>query len=73
MGNKAWTLKLAWPGAQAFNALSDTDWTVDGKAAGKVRSAQGLTFLQVYGAGHMVDSLTAGLLSIRHTHHRTPT
>jgi cathepsin A (carboxypeptidase C) len=54
MGNKAWTLDLAWPGKSAFNAAEDHDWNVDGKKAGTARHAQGLTFLQVNNAGHMV-------------------
>jgi cathepsin A (carboxypeptidase C) len=54
MGNKAWTLDLAWPGKSAFNAAEDHDWDVDGKKAGTARHAQGLTFLQVNNAGHMV-------------------
>jgi len=55
MGNKAWTLALDWNGKDAFNNAEDTDWKLsDGTAAGKVREANGLTFLQVYGGGHMV-------------------
>jgi len=54
MGNKAWTMALPWPHNDAFNAAPDHDWTVDSKKAGTVRTADGLTFLQVNGAGHMV-------------------
>eukprot|EP01012_Entosiphon_sulcatum_P058288 TRINITY_DN82295_c0_g1_i1.p1 TRINITY_DN82295_c0_g1~~TRINITY_DN82295_c0_g1_i1.p1 ORF type:complete len:459 (+),score=77.57 TRINITY_DN82295_c0_g1_i1:22-1377(+) len=54
LGNKAWTLQLQWPGQTAFNQATDNDWLVAGKAAGKLRSAQGFHFLQVFQAGHMV-------------------
>ena len=53
-GNKAWTLALSWPGSEAFNAAEDTEWAVDGAAAGQIRSAGGFSFARVYGAGHMV-------------------
>jgi carboxypeptidase C (cathepsin A) len=54
LGCKAWALALEWAGKQAFNAAADEPWTVDGREAGKVRSSGGLTFLQLYAAGHMV-------------------
>lgn len=54
MGNKAWTLALEWTGKPQFNDAGDHQWMVEGEAAGLARSAQGLTFLQVFGAGHMV-------------------
>eukprot|EP00301_Raphidiophrys_heterophryoidea_P016193 c25751_g1_i1.p1 GENE.c25751_g1_i1~~c25751_g1_i1.p1 ORF type:complete len:460 (-),score=109.61 c25751_g1_i1:52-1431(-) len=54
LGNKAWTLALDWAGSTAFNAASDAGWTVGSREAGKIRAAQGFTFLQVYGGGHMV-------------------
>jgi cathepsin A (carboxypeptidase C) len=54
MGNKAWTLALEWSGTSAFQAEGDHDWLVNGKSAGLARTAKGLTFLQVYNAGHMV-------------------
>lgn len=40
--------------AQEFNSTPFQEWIVDGKQAGEVRSARGLTFLQVDNAGHMV-------------------
>lgn len=30
------------------------DWSVDGKAAGRTRTARNFTYATVYGAGHMV-------------------
>lgn len=40
------------------------DWVVDGKRAGRTRSAKGFTFATVEGAGHMVgaDSAFLGIL-----------
>lgn len=58
MGNKAWTKALDWTGKEAFNAAADKDWTYDKDGVptkgGIVRGANGLTFLQVFEAGHMV-------------------
>jgi cathepsin A (carboxypeptidase C) len=52
IGNRAWTLALAWDGSTEFVAAKEHEW--EGK--GLARSANGLTFLQVYDAGHMVPS-----------------
>ncbi|OQS03092.1 serine protease family S10 [Thraustotheca clavata] len=54
MGCKAWTVALDWKYQKQFAGQEDIDWLVNGKKAGKVRSVQGLTFLQVFDAGHMV-------------------
>ncbi|RHY09758.1 hypothetical protein DYB30_006395 [Aphanomyces astaci] len=54
MGCKAWTVALNWKYQSQFAQIEDVDWVVKGKKAGKVRSLQGLTFLQVFEAGHMV-------------------
>ncbi|KAJ9473663.1 hypothetical protein DIPPA_70071 [Diplonema papillatum] len=54
LGNRAWTLALNWPHKAAFNAAPEKPWAVDGKTAGVARTANGLTFLQVHNAGHMV-------------------
>lgn len=53
LGNKAWTLGLQWGHKDEFNAAPEHDWN-SGK--GLARTANGLTFLQVYDAGHMVPS-----------------
>lgn len=52
LGNKAWTLNLDWDGKDEFNAADEHEW----QGAGLARTAKGLTFLQVYDAGHMVPS-----------------
>lgn len=61
IGNKEWTLQLPWTGHDAFNAAKDVPWSYSSDASddkttqgGIVRSANGFTFLQVFGAGHMV-------------------
>jgi len=54
LGNKAWTKALDWEHKDKFNAAPDQAWSVDGKQHGDVRSANGLTFLRVFEAGHMV-------------------
>jgi len=53
LGNRAWTLNLDWKHKAEFNAAEEHDWN---NQAGLARTANGLTFLQVYDAGHMVPS-----------------
>ena len=52
LGNKAWTLGLSWNGGEDFRTAQEHDW----KGQGLARSAKGLTFLQVFDAGHMVPT-----------------
>ncbi|KAJ7739216.1 Alpha/Beta hydrolase protein [Mycena metata] len=56
IGNEAWTLLLEWSGQAEFRAQALREWSVgvDGRRAGQTRSAGGLTFATVDGAGHMV-------------------
>ncbi|KAJ2856988.1 hypothetical protein GGI22_003638, partial [Coemansia erecta] len=55
IGIKELMLHLPWYGGPAFAAASDIPWTIGGSiVAGTARSFGGLSFLQVYGAGHMV-------------------
>jgi len=53
LGNRAWTLNLDWNHKAEFNAADEHDWN---NGAGLARTSNGLTFLQVYDAGHMVPS-----------------
>lgn len=55
LGNQAWTLNMEWSGKEAFGQQPLESWLIDGKVAGKTRSANGLTFATVDGAGHMVS------------------
>jgi carboxypeptidase C (cathepsin A) len=54
LGNKHWATALQWPHRAEFASAPDAPFLVDGAAAGRVRQAAGLSFLQVFQAGHMV-------------------
>jgi len=55
IGNKHWVLNLDWPGKKEFNHQEDVVYKDDkGGEIGLMRSNGGLSFLQVYNAGHMV-------------------
>jgi carboxypeptidase C (cathepsin A) len=54
VGNERWTLQMPWTGQEAFVSQPLREWQVDGHVVGKVRSAGGLTFATIDGAGHMV-------------------
>jgi len=53
LGNRAWTLNLDWKHKGEFQAAEEKDWNNGG---GLARTSNGLTFLQVFDAGHMVPS-----------------
>ncbi|KAF5313260.1 hypothetical protein D9619_003740 [Psilocybe cf. subviscida] len=53
VGNERWTLALQWTGSKEFNSQPLRDWEVDGRPAGKTRSAKGFTFVTIQGGGHM--------------------
>ncbi|KAK9848936.1 hypothetical protein WJX84_006787 [Apatococcus fuscideae] len=54
LGNQRWVDALPWTGSAAWAATDLKPWLVDGSVAGEVKQAQGLTFVKVAGAGHMV-------------------
>jgi len=54
MGGQGWLSVMSWPGQSEFNGKQLTPWTVNGAEAGQTKNAQGLTWLQVDAAGHMV-------------------
>ncbi|OHE92786.1 serine carboxypeptidase [Colletotrichum orchidophilum] len=55
LGNRAWTEALEWPGQKSFNKAEVKGLTVGkGEEYGKVKSSGNFTFMQLYGAGHMV-------------------
>jgi cathepsin A (carboxypeptidase C) len=57
LGNQAWTEALEWPGQKDFNKADIKDIKLDnGDKYGKIKSSGNFTFLQVFGAGHMVPS-----------------
>ncbi|KAJ1662976.1 hypothetical protein GGF38_003251 [Coemansia sp. RSA 25] len=53
-GNKAYVQALEWSGQAEFNQMGDLLWSVDGEAAGEVRTFENLTFIRVFGSGHFV-------------------
>jgi serine carboxypeptidase-like clade 4 len=54
VGGKMWVETMSWPGKSTFNATPMKTWMVGGNAAGQAKSANGLSFVRVYQAGHMV-------------------
>ncbi|OAA35908.1 carboxypeptidase Y precursor [Metarhizium rileyi] len=55
LGNQAWALALDWPGKSALNAATPKELkATSGKNYGNVRTAQGLSVMQIYKAGHTV-------------------
>lgn len=55
VGNEKWLTMLEWSGAQAYREAHRSSWIVDGAVAGYIKtSGNGLGFLLVLGAGHMV-------------------
>jgi len=55
IGNERWTMELEWTGKEKFRTQELREWNVGGKVAGETRSAGGLTFATIRGAGHMVN------------------
>ena len=53
LGNRAWTLNLEWSHGADFQTAEEHDWN---NGSGLARTSNGLTFLQVYDAGHMVPT-----------------
>jgi cathepsin A (carboxypeptidase C) len=55
LGNQAWTEALEWPGQKSFNKAKIEDIKLDnGEKYGNIKTSGNFTFLQVFGAGHMV-------------------
>lgn len=54
LGNQDWTNKLEWSLHDEFADALLVPWYIDGKEAGRTKSAGNFTFLRVYDAGHMV-------------------
>ncbi|AQZ13501.1 PRC1 (YMR297W) [Zygosaccharomyces parabailii] len=56
LGNQAWTNVLPWKGSEEFAASPIRPWkaSLSGEKAGEVKSSGNLTYLRVYGGGHMV-------------------
>lgn len=55
VGQVMWTEALEWSGANEYQATKASLWVTDeGVLAGQTKSANGLTLLRVFEAGHMV-------------------
>ncbi|TKY67169.1 Serine carboxypeptidase 49 [Spatholobus suberectus] len=54
LGNSRWVHAMVWSGQKAFGTSPTVKFVVDGAAAGSLNSYGPLSFLKVYGAGHMV-------------------
>ncbi|QKX59439.1 uncharacterized protein TRUGW13939_06573 [Talaromyces rugulosus] len=59
LGNKAWTDALEWSGHEDYAATQLQDLEIidqehKGKTIGQVKSSGNLTFMRLYGGGHMV-------------------
>lgn len=54
LGNDAWVKALDWPHKEDYNTVALRNITADGAPIGTLRSSNGLSFLQVFNAGHMV-------------------
>ncbi|KAH7926024.1 alpha/beta-hydrolase [Leucogyrophana mollusca] len=53
VGNEAWTRSMEWSGQREYVAQPMRTWSLEGREIGKTRSAKGLTFATIEGAGHM--------------------
>ncbi|ROV98189.1 hypothetical protein VSDG_04413 [Cytospora chrysosperma] len=54
LGNEAWSNELEWPGHKSFKSTKLSPLEAEGEEYGKVKSSGNFTFMQIYGAGHMV-------------------
>lgn len=54
VGIERFTLELDWTGKEEYGSQAMREWKVDDAVVGLTRSARGLTFATIYGAGHMV-------------------
>ncbi|KZT24363.1 alpha/beta-hydrolase [Neolentinus lepideus HHB14362 ss-1] len=53
VGNERWVMALEWSGKEELAEAEMRGWNVDGKEVGKTRSARTLSWVTIYGAGHM--------------------
>jgi serine carboxypeptidase-like clade 4 len=54
IGTERWLTAMEWSGQSAFNNAPENPWYIKQQQTGTIRSANGLTFIKVFGAGHMV-------------------
>lgn len=53
LGNRAWTDSLEWQGQESYSKADTKEMKMGKKAYGKIKTADNLAFVQIYGAGHM--------------------
>lgn len=53
-GGEKWTNEVPWDSHDEYSQAQYSDWNVNGKAAGQLKTVKNLKFLRVYDAGHMV-------------------
>lgn len=58
MCHAAWLDALAWSRKNAWHKAAEQDWTLDGEIVGRRRKVGPLSFVMVFGAGHMVRFVT---------------
>nr|CAG8589671.1 7342_t:CDS:2 [Entrophospora candida] len=56
IGSDAWVKELEWSGKESYNLANETSWIVKSTLdkAGTIKHHEGLAFLRIYEAGHMV-------------------
>lgn len=65
LGNRRWVDQLNWKGSAAWVKAEEEPWSAapGGEAAGSVAAAGPLSFVKVYGAGHMVRGARGAAVS----------
>lgn len=54
LGNRRWIDELEWDRSDEWKKAKESSWEVDGEEAGSVVEVDGLSFVTVFKAGHMV-------------------
>jgi len=54
VGGEMWTSAMQWSGQPGFVSAQYAPWVISGQTAGYFKGYEGLTWLEVEGAGHMV-------------------
>lgn len=60
LGNEAWSNELDWPGHKKFKSTKLSPLKGEDKEYGRVKTSGNFTFMQIYGAGHMVSLSSPG-------------
>ncbi|KAK6525169.1 hypothetical protein TWF694_005315 [Orbilia ellipsospora] len=69
VGNKKWTDELVWDGQTEYKKAPYDTWKANGKKAGMIKSAKGLTFVKISQAGHTAEvSQPEAVMELLHTY-----